>query len=298
MDAQLDIFIPIAGEAKAKDQQDIMAFPCFSLSKKRRAAEIYFEDSRGSWVKIMPGPHGMATIWDLDILLYLATLIKEKAHRGEEKRYSFTVSGYDILSFCQRGTAKKDYQALRAALRRLQSTAIETNIRLKTVVDPETGDEIIHQQYHNFSWIDRWKEDQRVRRNYRTGKNQLISDGFEVHLPEWFVDGCWNEKLLLAINPRYFELTGGYERFLYRIARKFCGKQPSWKISMRGLYRRSGTTVNYRRFCHYIKSTIEDGQMPDYYFTLYEDEQGEKQLEISSQPTFTQGLPLVLASTG
>ncbi len=62
---QMDMFIPIAGEARAKDQQDIMAFPCFSLSKRHREKEIYFESSTGSWVKIMPGPHGMATIWGL-----------------------------------------------------------------------------------------------------------------------------------------------------------------------------------------------------------------------------------------
>ena len=37
MTTQLDIFVPIAGEVKAKDQQDIMAFPCFSLSKKKRS---------------------------------------------------------------------------------------------------------------------------------------------------------------------------------------------------------------------------------------------------------------------
>ncbi len=236
-------------------------------------------------------------IWDLDILIYFATYIKECAAKGEPKRYSFTVSGYDILTFCRRGTGKTEYNNLRAALRRLQSTSVETNIRLRTAIDPETGDEVTAEEYSNFSWIDRWKEHRTWRRNYRTGKNQLISDGFEVHLAEWFVDGCWNEKLLLAINPNYFDLTGGYERFLYRIARKFCGRQESWKISMRGLHRRSGTTTAYKKFCYRIKETIEDGAMPDYFFTLYEDARGEKQLEIANRPTYTDRLPFVLAAT-
>lgn len=297
MSSQIDMFVPIAGEVKGKDQQDIMAFPCFSLSKKKRTAVIRFEDSRGSWIEVSPGKYGMATIWDCDVLLYFATTIKEMQNRGEEKRYSFTVSGYDVLSFCKRGTAKKDYEALRAALRRLQSTSVETNIRLESYIDSETGDEITPEQYHNFSWVRDWKEERRWRRSYKTGKNQLISDGFEVHLPEWFVDGCWNERLLLSINSKYFELTGGYERFLYRIARKFCGQQSSWTISMRGLYKRSGTTSNYRMFCHYIKEVVESGNVPDYYFVMFQDERGEKKLEVTRNPYDTSGLMSVIAST-
>ena len=297
MTTQLDIFIPIAGGIKAKDQQDIMAFPCFSLSKKRRTKGIRFEDSRGSWIEIQPGPYGMATIWDCDVLIYFATLIKEKAARGEEKPTALYASGYDILKFCCRGTGKTQYERLRAALERLQSTSIRTNIRLETTIDPETGDEVTVEQFHNFSWVDRWKEDRRWRRNYRTGKNQLISDGFEVHLPEWFIDGCWNERLLLAINPDYFMLTGGYERFLYRIARKFCGRQESIKFSLRGLYKRSGTTTSYRDFCRRIREAVEDANIPDYFFVLYEDARGEKQLEITTVPYDSSGLPSVIAAT-
>lgn len=118
MTTQLDIFIPIAGEVKAKEQRDILAFPCYSLSKKKRTQEIYFEEkSTGNWIKVSPGPYGMATIWDFDILTYFATQIKECAARGEEKRHSFTVSGYDIrLEFRQNENLARDLSPLKRAV--------------------------------------------------------------------------------------------------------------------------------------------------------------------------------------
>ncbi len=81
--SQLDLFIPIAGDVRARDQQDIMAFPGCSLLKKPRFTKIRFEDSQGSWIEVSPHQdHGMANIWDFDIMLYVVALVRQMKKRG------------------------------------------------------------------------------------------------------------------------------------------------------------------------------------------------------------------------
>jgi plasmid replication initiation protein len=48
----------------------------------------------------------------------------------------------------------------------------------------------------------------------------------EFVLPDWFYRGVLDRSLVLAIDPAYFHLTGGIERWLYRVARKHAGRQP------------------------------------------------------------------------
>ena len=278
--SQLDLFIPIAGEVRAKDQQDIMAFPACSLSKQPRTSKIRFEEkATGSWIEVDPHPdHGMANIWDFDIMLYAVAYIREMKEHGYQKPDRIKFHGYDCLKFIRRGDSKKDYHSLRESLNRLQSTTVRTNIRLDSYYDPKSGKHITPEQYHQFSWVSKWKEDREWREDYRTGDNQLISNGFSVQFPDWFVDGIWREEKLLTINPKYFILTGAYERFLYRICRKFCGRQKEFDISLRGLHKRSGTTSPYRNFYQSLKKYIERGNIPDYDLAVYEDSRGEKRL--------------------
>ena len=49
--------------------------------------------------------------------------------------------------------------------------------------------------------------------------------GLELILPDWFYAGVLNEALVLTIDRAYFDLTGGLERWLYRLVRKHGGRQ-------------------------------------------------------------------------
>jgi len=277
---QLDFFIPIAGHVRAKDQQDIMAFPACSLSKKPQHNKIRFEDSKGSWIEISPHQdYGLANIWDFDIMLYVVALVRQMKHQGLEKPRTVYFRGYDCLKFIGRGDSAKDYDALRDSLTRLKATTVRTNIRLDEIYDPERGGYVAKEEYHEFSWTSEWKEHREVfRTNPHTGERQLISNGFEAMFPNWFIDGIWREENLLVINQDYFGLTSGYERFLYRIARKFCGQQNEWTVSLRGLHKRSGTTASYRQFVRYVKKYVDRGNIPDYNLAVYTSNQGGKRL--------------------
>lgn len=268
--SQLELsFIPIASDARPRDQQDVMSFPCFSLSKNKQTDIIRFEDGNGNFIKVSPHQEfGMATIWDFDIMLYFVAYIRHLIDTGQTIPATFKVSGFDILKFCGRSTGKSQYQQLRQALNRLNSTFISTNIREDTIEDEEIERK---ETYLNFTWISSWKENLTTRINSKTGKKKQVSQSLEIQVPQWFVDGVVNSKLVLGINSKYFQLTGGLERWLYRTARKFAGSQENgWKFTLKHLHERSGSGSSYREFKRKIKNIIEKGNIPDYHFGLYE----------------------------
>mgnify|MGYP002151880050 CR=1 FL=1 len=80
---QLDIFRAAYADIPIRDQRDTMERPFFSLAKKPRRTPIEYSVN-GVTVKVTPGEYGIATIWDADILIWLATQITEALDRGGE----------------------------------------------------------------------------------------------------------------------------------------------------------------------------------------------------------------------
>ena len=105
-----------------------MAYPFFSLAKSKRIAPIDF--AAGSvTIRVEAVPdHGMATIWDADILIWAASQIVEARDAGLRTSRLMAATPYEILTYVGRGTSLRDYQRLKAALDRLQSTTIATSI--------------------------------------------------------------------------------------------------------------------------------------------------------------------------
>ena len=119
---QLDLFRALPGEFAARDAQDLMAYPFFSLSKSHRVAPIDFAAGNVS-IRVEAVPdHGMATIWDADILIWAASQIVKARDAGLRTSRLMVATPYEILKFIGRGTSLRDYQRLKAALDRLQST--------------------------------------------------------------------------------------------------------------------------------------------------------------------------------
>ena len=139
---QLDLFRALPGDFAPRDAQDLMAYPFFSLSKSHRIAPIDFA-AGGISIRVEAVPdHGMATIWDADILIWAASQIVEARDTGLRTSRLMAATPYEILTYVGRGTSVRDYQRLKAALDRLQSTTISTSIR-----QPAEG------RRHRFSWI-------------------------------------------------------------------------------------------------------------------------------------------------
>ena len=212
---QLSLFTPIfPGLVPAKDQQDIMQYPFFSLSKKKRCTPITFEDkNKGISIKVLgTQERGIANIFDLDVLIFIASHLMAAKNRGQDTSPEIQVSKYQLLEFVEKGTSGREYQNLRSALDRLQETSVETTIR--------QGD---RKTRWKFSWISDWTE--------VADKNGRIQ-GIRFRLNDWIYKGIVEENLILTIDRNYFHLDEGLERFLYRIARKIAGNKRELLMKM------------------------------------------------------------------
>jgi hypothetical protein len=59
--------------------------------------------------------HGIATIWDADVLIWAASQIVEARDAGLRPSRLIRATPYEILRFIGRGTSLRDYQRLKAA---------------------------------------------------------------------------------------------------------------------------------------------------------------------------------------
>lgn len=84
-----------------------------------------------------------------------------------------------------------------------------------------------------------------------------------VTLPEWLYKSVSSNNVL-TISPDYFRLRKPLDRRIYELARKHCGNQAEWKISLDLLHKKTGSTGTLRKFRLNIKSLAETDELPDY----------------------------------
>jgi len=262
---QLDLFRALPGDFAPRDAQDLMAYPFFSLAKSKRVAPIDFATGSVS-IRVEAVPdHGMATIWDADILIWAASQIVEARDAGLRTSRLMAATPYEILTYVGRGTSLRDYQRLKAALDRLQSTTISTSIR-----QPAEG------RRHRFSWINKWQE-----RSDRDGR----PDGIELIVPDWFYQAVLDNALILTIDRAYFDLTGGLDRWLYRLVRKHGGRQrDGWRFDFHHLHQKSGALSPFKRFAFELRDIIRRQPLPGYTLFLETEVGGRKLLAFEPAP--------------
>jgi plasmid replication initiation protein len=144
---QLELFRALPGDLAPRDAQDLMAYPFFSLAKTHRTTPIdYRMNDIAIRVEAVP-EHGMATIWDADVLIWAASQIVQARDSGLRTSRLMAATPYEILTFIGRGTSARDYHRLKAAFDRLQSTTVATSLRQAS-----------ERRMHRFSWINEWTE--------------------------------------------------------------------------------------------------------------------------------------------
>ncbi|MBC2669226.1 replication initiator protein A [Novosphingobium piscinae] len=248
-EGQLDLFVSSGGEIAARDAQDLMTWPFFSLAKSKRVRPIDFRMGEVSILVEATAEHGMATIWDADVLIWVASQIVEARDRGRPTSRLIAATPHEILSFTRRGTGKASYERLKAGLDRLQSTTVATSIR-----------QAHHRRRHRFSWINEWRE-----RLDSSGR----ALGIEMIVPDWFYEGVLDAALVLTIDRTYFGLTGGLERWLYRIVRKHGGKQKGgWSFDVAHLHLKSGALSPLKRFTFELRDIVRRQPLPGYRLAL------------------------------
>ena len=249
---QGDLFICDVADAVLKDILPQLEHPFYSLSKKPETNIRRYENN-GNWLEIVPSVKGLATIYDKDILIYAISQIIAKINKGENvTTRKVRINARELLMFTNRGTAGKDYKALCEALDRLDGTRIRTNI--------QRGDE---EQYSAFGLID----SAAVARKYGPMGRLLWC---EITLSEW-VFCAIKDKQVLTLSRDYFRLRKPIERRIYEIARKHCGQQKQWSISLELLHRKTGSKGTVKEFRRKTKALIEHNHLPDYFIEYDED---------------------------
>lgn len=275
-EGQVDLFLPQLTTLPLRDQRETMERPFFSLSKRKRLKPIdYISPDRKVTVHVTANSeYGLATIYDLDILIYCASVLIEYKRQGKNDiPQTLNVVPYDMLSTLKRDVGGRAYELLGNALDRLQSTTVKTNIRSGDAVET------------TFSWIDSHSQ--------LKDRNGQVR-GMRITLAKWFYDGVLMEGGVLAIDPAYFSLTGGRERWLYRVARKHAGGAGSegFSISMPTLYEKSGAEGDYRRFKFEMTKIVRENGLPGYSLELTQREDAEPILRMTKRAAESKDSPL------
>lgn len=243
-----------------RDAQLLMSWPFFSLSKAPRLQPIDLKlGGKAIWVE--PGDqHGMAAIWDADILIWIVSQLTVARKGGRAFCPSLLLSPHQLLEFAHRGTGQASYARFKAALHRLATTRTTIAGLL-----PEPAS--LHAE-KPFAWIRHWE--QQVDRQGR-------SHGIVLEIAQPLLEIAADPRHLLTIDPGYFNLTGGIERWLYRMVRKHGGHQPGgWCFELRHLHRKSGSLSGFKRFAFDIRTLVQRQSLPGYTLSLEDSSSGQK----------------------
>ena len=261
---QGDLFACEIANWPVKDDLASMEIPLFSLAKQKDTATREYR--RGSKVvRIIPSSVGAATVFDKDLLLYVASHIVEALNQGRPISKTVKIESIDFLLGTERGDGRKSFENIVGMLRRLRGTTIETNI--------PTGKQV---QTEGFSFIDSYKilsETTRTEtvKNLTTGNDETRTVSrvfsFVVTVSDWLYNSLQNYEVL-TLNRAYFRLTKPIERRLYEIARKHCGDQAMWKENIDGLAEKIGTGRERFKVRDELRKVIEADQLPDYRIAL------------------------------
>lgn len=258
---QLDLFSVEFTDIATRMVQDVMWRPFFALGKKPRFEPIVYKTDNTEIMIMGAKPDGIATIFDEDILMYLISLVVEAQDRGEPTSPQISFEPYTCLQGIRRDTGGTEYRLLIDGLRRLHSTTIRTTIRKKEQVSlaDGRGRQVLETGFH---WIEGYTV------NRVQYKDREVVKGITVVLSNWLYQAAIKPKEVLTIDADYLSLTSGYDRVLYKIARKHTGRQKYYSLSMRQLYEKSGSQDRFSNFSNRIRERVGLNRLPEYYMML------------------------------
>ena len=242
-----ELFICDVLDAIPKDDLASMEHPVFSLATKPDTRVLQYQHGNVK-IEITPSVKGLATIFDKDVLIYCISQMIAKKNRGESLSQTVHLQAFDLLVWTNRETSGDAYKRLVDAFERLRGTTITTNIKAG-------GDEITS----GFGLIDSF----RVVRETPTGRMSEL----QVRISDWMFKIIQNAEVL-TLSRDYFRLRKPIERRIYEIARKHCGDQPEWKISMELLQKKVGSTSTDRKFAMIVRALVQHDHLPEYSVTL------------------------------
>ncbi|KQM63538.1 MULTISPECIES: replication initiator protein A [unclassified Sphingomonas] len=187
--------------AEIRGERSLMAFPFFALAKNAWMKPLTYQ-SNNVTIEVRPSASGVATIYDKEIVLYIASLMLAKIEVGESVTQDFVFTAHDLFTVTGANHSARSYGRLSEALERLQGTQIKTNI--------EAGGE---GEEGFFSWL---SEAKLHYSRTRGGERRLKA--VKVRLCDWLFRAILLDRHVLDYAAAYFQL-GPIERRIYEVAR-------------------------------------------------------------------------------
>ena len=248
---QPDVFVCDILDVIAKDDIGSMEHPMFSLSKNPDTVIRHYEHN-GNSITITPSVLGMATIFDKDILMYCISKLIEAQNKGRPTSKTIRLTAYALLKSTNRPLSGVGYERLIPTFKRLEGTRIETDIRTNGTRIRE-----------GFGIIDKWKIVERSSTN-----NRMVA--IEITLSDWLYNAVMASEVL-TLHHDYFDLKRPVERRLYELARKHCGYQRKWPISLTLLHKKCGSRASLGEFRRMILAVIKAQNLPEYRLVYHPD---------------------------
>ncbi|WP_425041389.1 replication initiator protein A [Primorskyibacter sp. S187A] len=238
-----DFFVCDIFDALPKGDLASMEHPLFSLSTRpdRRILNYMHNDVE---ITVTPSVKGLATIHDKDILIFCISQLVAALNAGKTVARTLVLQAHDLLVATNRETSGDGYKRLREAFERLAGTRITTNL--------ETGGQEVTT---GFGLIESWQ----IVRASKGGRMAHV----KVTLSEWLYRAVV-AKSVLTLSRDYFRLRKPLERRIYELARKHCGRQPGWTVSVDTLLKKSGSASPRRVFRKMMRDMIAADHLPDY----------------------------------
>lgn len=226
-----------------RDDMASMANPLFAL-KAGDTRTIRYEQNQVKTEISANAEYGRATIFDKDIWIFAISKLMQAKFEGKEINNAVEFSAEEFFQVTNRGRGGNQFVMFKEALNRLQGTNIETEI--------ETGGQ---KSASGFGLLDGWEVTEE--------SNKKLPLRVIVELPNWLYRSVVSDEVL-PISKEYFRLKKPIDRRIYEIARKYCGRQESWKIGLESLHQKTGATMIITRFRFAINSLVQANVLPDY----------------------------------
>ncbi|MDO6636352.1 replication initiator protein A [Pseudoalteromonas carrageenovora] len=195
-----------------------MVWPVFALDGKSKGVLDF--SYKGVSIKIVPSVQGRATIKDKEILIYCLSHIMAAKNAKLELSNTVRFNTYDLLKATGRGTSGKEYKLVEKALYRLAGTLITTDYKFNGRRFLESMGLIEGFKLIEGSGLRRW----------------------QVTLPDWLIEMV-DDNDVLTLHDDYFQLSKPFDRRLYEVCRKRCGRPSMQVIKLDNLRERIGVRL-------------------------------------------------------
>jgi plasmid replication initiation protein len=241
--------------AEIRGERSLMAFPFFALAKNAWMRPLTYQTNTVS-IEVRPSASGVATIYDKEIVLYIASLMSAKIEIGESVTQDFVFTAHDLFTVTGANHSARSYGRLSEALERLQGTQIKTNI--------EAGGE---GEEGFFSWL---SEAKLHYSRTRGGERRLKA--VKVRLCDWLFRAILLDRHVLDYAAAYFQL-GPIERRIYEVARS--SGEDRLETDLATFRLQIGYQNPLANFRNALRQIAAADSIPDYRLELIEQEAPE-----------------------